>query len=47
MLTTRAPARTARAALAWTPILICALYAGFALFTAAATVLAWLGQRQP
>jgi uncharacterized membrane protein YozB (DUF420 family) len=45
MLTTRAPTRINRAtgsALAWIGILVCALYAGFALIMAIATVLDWL-----
>jgi uncharacterized membrane protein len=45
MLTTRAPTRSNRAtgsALAWSGILICAFYAGFALIMAMAAVLDWL-----
>jgi hypothetical protein len=45
MLVTRAPIRSnsaARAALGWTAVLICVLYAGFALTMAIAAVLDWL-----
>jgi hypothetical protein len=45
MLTTRAPTRINRATgstLAWIGILLCALYAGFALIMAIAAVLDWL-----
>ena len=46
MLTTRAPTRShsaAGSALAWAAVLICALYAAFALTMAMAAVLDWLG----
>jgi uncharacterized membrane protein len=45
MLTTRAPTRSnsvAKSALAWAAVLICALYAAFALIMASAAVLDWL-----
>jgi hypothetical protein len=45
MLTTRAPTRSysaARSALAWAAVLICILYAAFALTMAMAAVLDWL-----
>jgi uncharacterized membrane protein len=47
MVTTRAPTpingATTRAALGWTAVLVCALYAGFALVMVVAAVLDWLG----
>jgi uncharacterized membrane protein len=46
MLTAKAPAHTSsaiRSAIGWTAVLVCALYATFALIMAATTVLDWLG----
>ena len=43
MLVTRAPTRSnSSAALAWAAVLICALYAAFALIMASAAILDWL-----
>jgi hypothetical protein len=46
MLATRAPTRTNRAAssaLAWTAVLVCAVYSLFALIMATTAILDWLG----